>query len=615
MCWLTSVWLMLYLAVSAFSSDQMPSTPAVLCPGNTPGAATCTVSKKDLKAARAAFSRALKLERSNRLEEAFAEFEQAARLAPQDMQLVTAREMARQQLVYDYLQRGNTSMLKGRPGEALGEFRSAINLDPQNEFAQQRLRDARGPSGAIVSAPQVLANTKGIELAPQQRRADFHYRGDARGLISEIGATFGIAITFDDSMLSRRVRFDIENVDFYTAMQTAAAVTKSFWTAIDEKQIFVAANTPDNHRLFDHLMLRTFYVPDASTPQELNDLTNVLRSLFDIRFVMQQPQNNTIMVRAPQRTLDAATQFMESLDSARPQVLLDVHAYEVSRTFMRNIGVHIPDQFRLFNIPAAALTALGGQNIQDLINQLISGGGINQANTTALSGLLAQLQSQQNSIFSQPLATFGGGLTFFGLSLDQLSATLSVNENSIKTLEHATLRASEGKDATFHVGSRFPILNASFAPIFNTPAIAQNIQNNTFQAAFPSFNYEDLGLNIKAKPNIHGNSDVSLQLELEIRALGGARLNGVPVISNRQYKGSITLKNGEPAVVAGTISRTEQRSLSGIPGLGQVPGLNKVMATNTREEDDDELLIVITPHVISRGEANPGSEIWMSAAQ
>ena len=615
MRYLTSLLPMLYLAASAFSADQMPSTPTIPCPDNPTRTAGCNISKKDLKDARTAFSRALKLEHSNRLEEAFAEFEQAARLAPQDMQLVTAREMARQQLVYDYLQRGNTSMLNGRPGEALGEFRSAINLDPQNEFAQQRLRDALGPSGAIVSSPRVLANTKGIELAPQQRRADFHYRGDARGLISEIGATFGIAITFDDSMLSRRVRFDIENVDFYTAMQTASAVTKSFWTAIDEKQIFVAANTPDNHRLFDHLMLRTFYVPDASTPQELNDLTNVLRSLFDIRFVMQQPQNNTIMVRAPQRTLDAATQFMESLDSARPQVLLDVHAYEVSRTFMRNIGVHIPDQFRLFNIPAAALAALGGQNIQDLINQLISGGGINQANTTALSGLLAQLQSQQNSIFSQPLATFGGGLTFFGLSLDQLSATLSVNENSIKTLEHATLRASEGKDATFHVGSRFPILNASFAPIFNTPAIAQNIQNNTFQAAFPSFNYEDLGLNIKAKPNIHGNSDVSLQLELEIRALGGARLNGVPVISNRQYKGSITLKNGEPAVVAGTISRTEQRSLSGIPGLGQVPGLNKVMASNTREEDDDELLIVITPHVISSGEANPGSEIWMSAAQ
>ncbi len=615
MRWLTSLLLIFYLTVNAFSSDQIPSTPAVPCSDNATKTATCNISKKDLKDAKTAFSRALKLEHSNRLEEAFAEFEQAARLAPQDMQFLTAREMARQQLVYDYLQRGNTSMLKGRPGEALGEFRSAINLDPQNEFAQQRLRDALGSSAPKVSAPQVVANTAEIELAPLQRRADFHYRGDARGLISEIGATFGIAVTFDDSVAARRVRFDIENVDFYTAMQAASAVTKSFWTPIDEKQILVAANTLDNHRVFDRMMLRTFYVPGASTPQELNDVTNVLRSLFDIRFVMQQSQSSTITVRAPQNALNAATQFMENLDSARPQVLLDVHAYEVSRTFMRNIGMHIPYQFRLFNIPAAALAALGGQNIQDLINQLIASGGINQANTTALSALLAQLQSQQNSIFSQPLATFGGGLTFFGLSLDQLNATLSVNENSIKTLEHATLRASEGKDATFHVGTRFPILNASFAPIFNTPAIAQNIQNNTFQAAFPSFNYEDLGLNIKANPDIHGNSDVSLQLDLEIRALGGASLNGVPVISNRQYKGSITLKNGEPAVVAGSISRTEQRSLSGIPGLGQFPGLNKVMATNNKEEDDDELLIVITPHVVSAGEANPGSEIWMSAAQ
>jgi len=615
MRWLTSLLLIFYLTVNAFSSDQIPSTPAVPCSDNATKTATCNISKKDLKDAKTAFSRALKLEHSNRLEEAFAEFEQAARLAPQDMQFLTAREMARQQLVYEYLQRGNTSMLKGRPGEALGEFRSAINLDPQNEFAQQRLRDALGSSAPKVSAPQVVANTAEIELAPLQRRAAFNNRGAAGGLISEIGATFGIAVTFDDSVAARRVRFDIENVDFYTAMQAASAVTKSFWTPIDEKQILVAANTLDNHRVFDRMMLRTFYVPGASTPQELNDVTNVLRSLFDIRFVMQQSQSSTITVRAPQNALNAATQFMENLDSARPQVLLDVHAYEVSRTFMRNIGMHIPYQFRLFNIPAAALAALGGQNIQDLINQLIASGGINQANTTALSALLAQLQSQQNSIFSQPLATFGGGLTFFGLSLDQLNATLSVNENSIKTLEHATLRASEGKDATFHVGTRFPILNASFAPIFNTPAIAQNIQNNTFQAAFPSFNYEDLGLNIKANPDIHGNSDVSLQLDLEIRALGGASLNGVPVISNRQYKGSITLKNGEPAVVAGSISRTEQRSLSGIPGLGQFPGLNKVMATNNKEEDDDELLIVITPHVVSAGEANPGSEIWMSAAQ
>src|SRR5204863_56581 len=80
--------------------------------------------------------------------------------------------------------------------------------------------------------------------------------------------------------------------------------------------------------------------------------------------------------------------------------------------------------------------------------------------------------------------------------------------------ERASLRVAQGNDATFRVGSRFPILNASFAPIFNTPALSRVIQNNSFQAAFPSFNYEDLGLSIKAKPMVNGSSDVSLQLEL-----------------------------------------------------------------------------------------------------
>ena len=360
------------------------------------------------------------------------------------------------------------------------------------------------------------------------------------------------------------------------------------------------------------MALRTFYVPGITAPKDLNDIVNLLRTVFEIRFVTPQPQAGTIVVRAPQRVLDAATQWMESLGDARPEVMLDVHVYEISHTLTRNMGLHIPNQFQLFNIPIGALLALGGQSIQDLINQLISGGGINQGSSQAISALLAQLQGQQNSIFSQPLATFGGGLTFMGLSLGTASAQLSLNESRVRTLEHASLRVAQGSDATFRVGSRYPILNASFAPIFNTPALSQVIQNNSFQAAFPSFNYEDLGLSIKAKPLVNGNSDVSLQLELQFRSLQGQSINGVPVISNREYKGSINLMDAAPAVVAGSVSHSEQRSLNGIPGLGSVPGLNKVMTTNSKDEADDELLIVITPRVIRRGTLEQSSEVWMT---
>src|SRR5437879_1019103 len=611
---LISILVMLCLAVTAFSVDQPRTLLTGPCADAIPGNIPCNISKKDLKEAKAAFSRGLKLQSSKRLDEAFAEFEEAARLAPRDMQFVTSREMARQQLVFDHLQRGNTSMLNGRQVEALGEFRTALNLDPQNEFAQQRLRDALGAWAPKVSASaRVLADAGELELTPQERRADFHYRGDTRGLLTEIATNFGVVATFDDSVGSRRARFDIENVDFYTAMRTAGAVTKTFWTPLDEKQILVAAETPENHRSFDRMGLRTFYVPGVSTPQELNDLANALRTLFEIRFVTQQPQSNTVMIRAPNRTLDAATQFMEGLDSSRPEVLLDVHAYEVNRTFLRNMGVHTPNQFQLFNIPAGALAALGGQNIQDLINQLIANGGINQANTTAVSALLAQLQnqqSQQNSIFSQPLATFGGGKTLTGVSLDQVSAQLSLNQGWVRTLDHATLRASQSNDTTFRIGSRFPILNASFAPIFNSSSISRVIQNNSFQSAFPSFNYEDLGLSIKAKPAIT-QTDIRIDLEINLRALAGQSFNGVPVIGNREYKGSIALLDGEPAVVAGEVTHSESLALSGIPGLGNVPGLKKITTTNSKQTEDDELLVVITPHIVSRG-TGQATEVYLS---
>jgi general secretion pathway protein D len=599
------------LAASAFCRDQPTSTPLLPCPEGSPGAVSCNPSKKELKEASAAFTRGLKRQREKRQDEAFDQFETAARLAPRDVGYVTARELTRQQVVFDHLERGNEQMRNGRQIEALAEFRTALHLDPQNEFARQRLKDALGEWAPKTAAtPQVAADAGEIRVAPSAAQADFHYRGDGRGLLAQVASAFGVTATFDESVISRQVRFDIGRADFYSAMAAACQMTHTFWTPLDDKQILLAAESAQNHRQFDRMALRTFSFPGVTSPQELNDVVNLLRNLFEIRLVTPQARTSTIVVRAPRKVLDAATRLLEGLGDSRPQVMLDVHVYEITNSLTRNMGLQIPNNFQLFNIPAGALAALAGQNIQDLINQLISSGGINQSSSQALSGLLAQLQGQQSSVFSQPLATFGGGLTLSGLSLGTAGARLSLNESTVKTLEHATLRVSQGSDATFRVGTKYPILNASFAPVFNTPAIASVIQNNSFQSPFPSFNYEDIGLSVKAKPRVNGNSDVSLDLEIQFRALQGQSLNGVPVISNREYKGSINLMNGEPAVVAGAVSHSEQRSLNGIPGLGAVPGLNQVMTSNSKQLAEDELLIVITPRVISR-EQNQNAEVWM----
>jgi len=197
------------------------------------------------------------------------------------------------------------------------------------------------------------------------------------------------------------------------------------------------------------------------------------------------------------------------------------------------------------------------------------------------------------------------------LSLDQLSAQLSVNESWVQTLDDVSLRAGQGADATLHLGQRYPILNASYAPLYNSSQISQVVGNQSYIAPVPSVSYEDLGLQFKANPTIHGDGTVGLKLELQVRSLTGQSTNGVPVISNREYKASINLKDGEPAFIAGEISNNDMRSMSGIPGLGFVPILNMAMVTNTKQEDNDELMIAITPHIVSNFDRSR-SEIWLS---
>jgi general secretion pathway protein D len=600
----------LLLAGVCLATDTPPPAAAPLC-SNSRGAPACHGPAKDLKAARQAFARGLKLEKSQNLDEAFYEFEEASRLVPQNVEYLTAREMTRQHLAGLHLERGNKDLLDGRQVEALAEFRTALNLDPQNEFAQQRISDALGPVPVHTAAPpQVVASADALAAKPIDGHHDIHYRGDSRSLLTAVAASYGLTVVFDDSFPSRRVRFDMENADFGTAMRAASAVTKSFSVALEDTVLFACADTPDNHRLYDRMGMRSFYISGGS-PQDLNELMNSLRTLFEFKFASLNAASSTITLRGPQAALEAATQFLGQLDNTRPEVMLDLKVFQVSHTYARNIGLHVPDQFNLFNIPVAALAALGGQNIQSLINQLIASGGINQAGNQTISALLAQLQGQQNSIFSQPLATFGGGLTLMGLSLDQLSAALTMNESSVRELDHVTLRASQEKDATFKLGSRYPILNASFAPIYNSSAIAQVIGNQSYAAAFPSVNYEDIGLTLKAKPLVHNNSDVALELEIQFRTLGSTNTNGIPDILNREYKGGILLKEGEPAVVAGMITASDQKSLSGLPAFSRIPGLGVLTSQTSKQEEDDELLILITPYVVLGPERSEAPEIWM----
>jgi general secretion pathway protein D len=592
-------------AASPATTTPVTTAPVATAPldftpfcSNSHGAPVCPGSRKDLKAARKAFERGLNLEKSQNLDQAFEEFQEAARLVPQNIDYVTARETTRQHLAGAYLEHGNNDLLGGRQVEAMAEFSTALNLDPQNEFAQQRIRDAMGPVSAHSAVkPFLVASADAITAKPADSPHDFHYRGDSRGLLTAVAASYGLTVTFDDSFTTRHVQFDLEGANFATALAAASAITKSFSVPLEDTVLYAAADTADNHRLYDRMGLRVFYMAESNSPSNLNEFMNAMRTVFEIKFASLNSASNTITLRAPVATLEAMGQFFEQVNTPRPEVMFDIKVFEVSDAYTRQIGLHVPDNFNLFSLAS-------------IVDQL------NAANSTSIAALVEQLESQQNSILSQPVATFGGGLSLAGLTFDQLSAVLSLNESSVQQLEHVQLRASQQQDANFKLGERYPILNSSYSAGLSSSVLALlGSAGAQAQASLPipSISYEDLGLTLKAKPTIHTNSDVSVELEIAIRSLGTTVTNGIPDILNREYKGGIIVKEGEPAVVAGMVTHSEENALAGLPLVSAIPAVGLLTSQKTKQIDNDELLILITPFVIRSPERAETTDIWLPA--
>ncbi len=118
------------------------------------------------------------------------------------------------------------------------------------------------------------------------------------------------------------------------------------------------------------------------------------------------------------------------------------------------------------------------------------------------------------------------------------------------------------------------------------------------QTAYPAVQFEDLGVKVRATPRLHGNGEVTLQLQFELRSFAPERFNSIPVITNRTVEQTVRLRENEPAVLAGILQQDVERSASGWPGAVSVPGAGQAASKRQGLRRETELIIVITPRRI-----------------
>ncbi|HEV2112661.1 MAG TPA: hypothetical protein VGR50_00855, partial [Terriglobales bacterium] len=293
-------------------------------------------------------------------------------------------------------------------------------------------------------------------------------------------------------------------------------------------------------------------------------------------------------------------------------------------SFARALGLNVPSQFQMIQVPPSvlALAAQGNiqQEIQNLITQATRSGGITPQIQQQINNLLSQLQQQQGSalanLINTPFITFGKGQTLFAVTIPGISGNVSFNSSLVRNLQHATLRAANNTSASLLVGTRYPVLTSSFQVSFGA---ASGL------ATPPIFSYQDLGVSLKAKPQVNltpalitgqqNLAEITLDLELSVKALGSLSFNNIPVISNREYKGSVRLREGEEALVLGSVTRSLQRTRSGLPGFGYLPVLGDILTVNNTNNEEDELLVIVKPRIVRLPDVLRSASITLPAGQ
>jgi general secretion pathway protein D len=555
------------------------------------------------------------------------DFDTAAELVPHNEQYLAAREIARQHHVSALVQAADKARLMGNADESSRDLSQAFAIDPKNPMVQQHMEEIvqdATPDPPSENQEDTISAGAPIELAPTPGLHTFHLRTNATDLLRQVLTAYGITPTIDSSVKSQPVRIDVDNVDFREAARMSKLLTKTFFVPLDPDRVLVAEDTRENRTKYERLVAETVYFPGL-TPTEIGEMGNVARNIFDAQQATVSPSKSTLTLRAPVAKLAVLNSTLAEMLDGRSELQLDVRLYNIAKTRSLNVGVQLPNQATIFNVPTELNSVISGN--QALVQQIISSGLASAGDFSAIAAILIASGAVSGSILGQPFAVFGGGETLTGLTTNGATLNLALNSSDTRILDSLTLRVLDQEESTIRAGTRYPIITSSYSNLAGSSlaipglssagvssalaglGIGSSSFNNTGQV-IPQVQYEDLGLTLKVKPYIQKDRDVSINVDLELVSLAGSSINNIPVLDNQQYKAITTLKQGETALVVSTITKQQTKAVTGVPGLTDLPGFQNT-TNNQTENDVSELLILITPRIVREAHTQEAGHMFV----
>jgi general secretion pathway protein D len=307
---------------------------------------------------------------------------------------------------------------------------------------------------------------------------------------------------------------------------------------------------------------------------------------------------NAIVIAAPAEVQRQLSEVVRQLDTRREQVLVEAIVAEVSDATASRLGV----QFLLAGLPGSGVPTFATTYSNSVPNLLTIAGAIgarqlatttttvNGTTTVTTSGSAVSDSLAQSALNSILGASGGIGGGAFNIGKDAIFGTIinAVKSDTTSNLLQApSLTTLDNQSARILVGQEIPITTGQ--------ALSTNFDN-----AFRTVQRENVGIQLEVRPQVNSSGAIKLFLHQQVSSIAGpvSSDNSDLILNKREVETTLTVDDGQIAIIGGLLSDDERRTIEKIPLLGDLPGIGALFRSKAKQRTKTNLMIFIRPTIL-----------------
>jgi len=432
-------------------------------------------------------------------------------------------------------------LTRNNVAEAETIVRAVLQENPQQMQARQLIEQIN----AMMVRPEVT--DLALESAFKKNVSMEFKDTDLRSVFEIMSRTAGINFVFDkDIRQETKVSIFVRKNTIEDILKLLLVTNQLAYKVLNNNTLLIYPNTPAKVKDYQELVVKSFQIAHTDVKQ----MVAMVRGIVKAKDIYVNEQLNLFIMRDTLEAIRLTERLVTLNDLAEPEVILDVAILEVSRSNNFLLGPNFPQSLQYSWAGAVVPPA----------------------------GITGALVSQ-----------FGfEGLKSFGMT-NQATVDFMQTLSTGDILANPRIRVSNREKAKIHIGEKRPFFTANVQPGINS------IVTST-----PTF--VDLGVKLDVEPRIGLNNDVTMKVTLEVSTrisdIAGPSNAIAPLIGTRNAETILTLKDGETQVLAGLVDNRDTKSIKGLAGLLNIPGLDRLTSNQKVDRTKSEIVLLITPRIV-----------------